>query len=499
MSSNRSQRAERGPSGPLFFALATLFLISAVPAFGADPLLEWIKSPQAYFATIEELAKWSREVASPEDAQKFIDEYFRVRGAQFKKDLNTRIEFADSKFSVAKVPGSRTAMGRAFILLGPPNEQKTNHTGATGAAMENSPLNNRMQDNSIERGARVTYTWVYKKDRLPAELGRTELSIDFNTDVSRGAQFIENPGLAEPYLRHAAAYYSAKYASASTTASTARSEQIARPAKPSAATPDPLWHLTPALNGAIYTADAFVSPREAPFYAVSFFIPRDAEAFKEWKSGLVVSLVRDASGAEVVAQREQVEFQPYDAGGDRYVDRAFALPPGTYEGLFALYSPDGTTLLAGNRETFEVPAATAPRASKLLLTSHVDTLENQDPLDPFTFVAQKYAVRGDRRFRTSDRISLFTIVANPAGSPSPRLMQQLTFARDGKTVARMPLEPAQLTQTGPNTFLLGAAFDPNTFKPGHYTVEVQVHDFNAPEGSELRTKGYVLSAEFEVH
>ena len=461
--------------------------------------MDWIKSPQAYFATVEELAKWHRDVASPEDAQKFIDEYFRARGEQFKKELNTRIEFADSKFGIAKVPGSRTAMGRAFIILGAPNEQKTNRTGVTGAAMDNSPLNNRMQDNSIERGARVTYTWVYKQDRLPAALGRSELSIDFNTDVSRGAQFIENPGLAEPYLRHAAAYFSTKWSTGSATTSATRGERAARPMRPSANAPDPLWNLTPALNGAIYTADAFVSPREAPFYAVSFFLPKDAEAFREWKSGLVVSLVRDPSGAEVVAQREQVEFQSYDADGNRYVDRAFALRPGTYEGMFALYSPDGTTLLASHRESFEVPAAAAPRASKLLLTSHVDTLATQDPLDPFTFVAQKYAVRGDRSFRASDRISLFTIVANPIGSPSPNLMQQMTFSRDGKTVARMPLEPAALTQTGPNTFLVGAAFDSNTFKPGHYTVELQIHDFNAPRGSEQRTKGYLLSAEFDVH
>src|SRR5688572_12322313 len=478
-----------------FSVLIALVLVSLAPAFAADPLMDWIKSPQAYFATVEELAKWKRDVASPQDAQKFIDEYFRVRGEQFKKDLNTRIEFADSKFGLAKIPGSRTAMGRAFILLGPPNEQKTARGGSTGA-MEG--MEGRFQDNSVERGARVTYTWIYKKDRLPAELGMTELNIDFDTNVSRGAQHIANPGLAEPYLRRVAAHFSTKYASAATTASTTRSAQVARPTTPAASTSDPLWQLTPALNGAVYTADAFVSPREAPFYAVSFFLPKDSEAFREWKSGLVVSLVRDASGADVVTQKQQVEFQSYDADGNRYVDRAFALAPGKYDGIFALYSPDGTTLLASHRETFEVPAATAPRVSKLLLSSKIDTLETQDPLDPFTFVAQKYAVRGDRRFRASDRISLFTIVANPTGSPTPQLMQKLTFSRDGKTVAKMPLEPAQLTQTGPNTFLVGAAFDPGSFKPGHYTVEMQVRDFNAPEGSELRTKGYVLTTEFDV-
>lgn len=474
-----------------FAVLIALVLLSLTPAFAADPLLNWIKSPEAYFATADELAKWKKEVATAQDAQKFIDEYFRVRGGEpFKKDLRARIAFADSKFGLAKVPGSRTAMGRVWILLSSPNETKSIRTAAGGT----------LNDNSVEAAARVTYTWVYKKERLPAELGLAELRVDFNTDVSRGFQEIENPGTVEPYLKRAVAHFTAKFAAAAAAVPTAptRSPQVATPAKPSAATPSPVWNITPALNGAIYTADAFLSPREEPLYAVSFYIPGDAAPFKDAKSVLAVSAIRDASGSEVVAKRDPVELAQYDDAGNRYVDRSFALAPGKYEGTFALYSTDGAMLLASHRENFEVPAATAPRVSKLLLTSHVDTLETQDPLDPFTFVAQKYAVRGDRRFRASDRISLFTIVANPIGSPSPQLMQKLTFARDGKTVEKMPLAPAQPMQTGPNTFLIGAAFEPNTFKPGHYTVEMQVRDFNAPEGSELRTKGYLLSAEFDV-
>ena len=493
MSSNRSQRAERGPSGPLFFAL--VLLLSSVPtAFAADPLLSWIKSPEAYFATTEELAKWNSEVASTADAQKFIDEYFRARGEQFKKDVHTKIEFADANFGLAKVPGSQTAKGRVWMILGSPNEQKTNRTGQTGAGM--TGFSGLFQDNALERGARVTYTWVYKKDRLPADLGMSELTVDFDTDVQRGSQHIGNPGLVEPYLRRAAGYFSNKYAAASTT--TRNVPPPPRAAKASVAAPDPLWNATPALNGALYTGEAFVGPRDNPFYAVSFFLPKDAEAFKEWKSGLMVSLVRDASGTEVVTQRQQVDLQAYNDAGDRYVDRAFALAPGSYEGMFALYSPDGQTLLASQRERFDVAAVTAARVSKLLLSSHIDTLDKQDALDPFTFVAQKYAVRGDRHFRTSDKIALFTIVANPVGSPSPQLMQKLTVTRDGQPFAKMPLEPAQLTQTGPNTFLIGLGFDPGSFKPGHYKVELQVRDFNAPEGSELRTKGYVLTNEFDV-
>jgi len=487
-------------------------LLLAVQAFANDPLLTWIKSPEAYFATSEEIARWSKEVVTAQDAQTFIDEYFRKRGEQFKKDLHTRIEFADSKFTLPKIPGSRTQMGRVFILLGSPNEERTRRGGTSAATMSDatprsmqrgnpgvtavtSPLNNRLQDSEIERGSKVTYTWIYKTDRLPAALSMPELKIDFNTDTARGQQFIENPGLVEPYLRRAAEHFSARYARASAT----RSEQIARPVtSPTRQAPDPLWNAISALNGAVYTGEAFVSPTDAPFYAVSFFLPKDAASFKEWKSGLFVSLVRDLSGRELVAQRQQVDLQEYDRDGNRYVDRALALPPGAYEGMFAIFSPDGIAMLASYRERFDVPAANAPRASRLLLSSHVETLDQQGAFDPFTFVAQKYAVRGDNRFRASDKIALFTVVANPTGSPVPQLMQQMSFSRDGKTIAKMPLERAQLTQTGPNTFLLGAAFDPGTFKPGHYKVELQVRDFNAPEGSELRTKGYVLISEFDV-
>lgn len=496
MSSNRPHRAERGPSGPLFFALVSLFLFS-IPVFAAtDPLLRWIKSPEAYFATSEELAQWDREVVTPADAQKFIDEYWRKRGEQFKKDVQTAIEFADKQFALSKVPGSQTAMGRVFILLRSPNEQKALRSGQTGAAMENSPLSGRMQDNSVERGARVTYRWIYRKDRLPAELGMSELTVDFATDTQRSAQHIENPGLVEPYLRRVAAHVSNKYATAMATRNAQMS--TARPATPSQMTVDPLWNHTPALNGALYVGDAFVSPKNEPFYAVSFFLPKDVPAFKEWKSGLLVSLVRDASGVQVISDRKPVEFSSYDAAENRFIDRSLALPPGKYDAMFALYSPDGVTLLASHRESIEIPAVDAQRTSKLFLSSRVDTLDKQDPLDPFTFVAQKYAVRGDRRFRATDKISFFTIVANPTGSPSPQLMQKIAFTRDGKPAGKTPLEPAQVMQTGPNTFLIGATFDAANFKPGHYTIELQVRDFNAPEGSELRTKGWVLTSEFDV-
>jgi GWxTD domain-containing protein len=489
--------AERGPSGPLFFALF-LLLLTTLPAFAADPILKWINSPEAYFATNEELDQWKRQVVSPADAQKFIEQYWRTRGEAFRKEVHTRIEFADSKFGLAKVPGSQTAMGRAWMILGSPNEQKVNR-GTSGAAMEGSPLTGSMQDSAVERGAKVTYRWTYKKDRLPADLGRPELVIDFNTDVSRGSQFIENPGQVEPILRRAAALMSSR-AAASVTAGSSPG----RPSSPSSpssqaapAAPDPLWGATPAANGIILTEESFISPTDRPFHAVSFFIPKEVTSFTQWNSALLVSLIRDATGVQIMGDRRQVDLKAYDGAGNRYVDQSYELAPGKYDAAFALYSPEGTSMLANWRQQFEVYPATQTRATPLLLTSRIDTLENQTAFDPFTFVATKYAVRGDRRFLASDKISFFTVVQSPTGD-TPKLMQKMTITKNGQPFFKSPPEDAALTQTGPKSYLVGIAFDPATFKPGHYAVELQLRDMNAPEGTELRTKGHLVKSEFDV-
>jgi GWxTD domain-containing protein len=488
--------------------IATVVL--AVSVMGADDVMKWNKTPEAYFMSAAEKAGW-KNVASPEQAQQFIDEYRRKRGEQFLKDVRTRIDIADKQFKLDKTPGSLTQKGRVFILLGAPTQSRSNRNvddsragtagipqvggGSTGAIGGSQTATDRLENQAL-----IGTQWVYEKDRLPAELGLSQLKINFVYDARRGFESIENLGNVEPQLQKAAEAVSQKYIDDVTAQTARRAAPALQPATTSAtpAAADPLWNVTPALNGAIFTGDAFLSPLEETFYAYNVYVPKSATTVSG-NSGLLVTLVRNEAGQQVVSERKQVELSEYDAAsGARFVDHAVALPPGKYDGLFALYSPDGTTVLSSHRTSFEVPAKEQPRASKLFLTSRIDTLENQGPLDPFTFVATKYAVRADRRFRTSDKLSFFTIIANPTGSPSPNLMQKMTFKKDGKEFAKTPLEPAQVTQTGPNTFLVGNGFDPETFPAGHYTLELQVRDMNAPEDSPLRKQGWVLNTEFDI-
>ena len=155
-------------------------------------------------------------------------------------------------------------------------------------------------------------------------------------------------------------------------------------------------------------------------------------------------------------------------------------------------------MLATRRAQFVVQDKGAAHSSRVFLTSQINELEKQMPLDPFTFVATKYAVKGNNRFRPTEKIGLFTVVANPGGDPQPSMTLKMTVSKDGKVIDRTPPEPAPLTQTGPHTWLIGTQFDPNTFKPGHYAIEVQVRDLKADKASDAYTKGYVSTAEFDV-
>lgn len=472
---------------------AVLLLLSLTgSAVAAEDVMKWNKTPEAYYMTPAERAEWG-QVASPEDARRFVDEFRRKRGPQFLKDVRTRIDLADEQFKLDKTPGSLTPRGRVWILIGSPSRSTTQRGTQNTRSMTDQQV---FGGRTIESQGLIVTEWTYDADRLAPELGRKSLVVRFQTDSSRGYETIDNLGNIEPYLTQVAELVSNKYVADVQAQTAQRSVPPSAGAVTATTAPDPLWNATPNLHGVTFTGETYLSPTEEPFYAYSFYVP--AGTLGEWKSALAVTLVRDANGQQLVSRREQVELGAYDGAGNRWVDLSVALPPGKYEGLFALYSPDGATLLASHRAAFEVAAKEAPRASALLLTSRVDTLPTQAPLDPFTFVATRYAVRGDRRFRLDDRIGFFTVIANPTGSPTPKLMQKMIFTRDGKEFARTPLEDAQLTQTGPHTFLIGTAFDPATFPAGRYTLELQVRDMNAPAGSELRTRGYVLRSDFEV-
>jgi GWxTD domain-containing protein len=459
---------------------------TSLMATAAEPnFRDWVNSPEAYFATSAELAAYEK-IGNQADAEKFVEQFWQRRGSEFRKAVRTRIEKADELFGLGKTPGSRTPKGRVFIMLGSPNREHTER-----GTMAQGVLPGTGQTNSVEVGNLVVSKWVYQKDRLPKDLGVPELTVNFQTDTARSNQTIENPGLIEPYLKRVAEYYAGRPA-------VAAAPSAVTPAKPAVAAEDPLWAAAENLAGAFFDADAYIAPNEKPFYAVNFYLPKSVPAFANVESALLVGLVKDASGKQVAAIREQVKVKPYGTSGDRYVDHSFALDPGRYSGMFALFTPEGTTLLSNRKIDFTVASPKDTTVTQLLPTSQIDVFDKQFPLDPFTFIATKYAVKSDRTFSAKDKLAFFAVIANPAGDPEPSVAMTMKILSDGKVLFRTPAETAALTQTGPHTWMVGPAFDPGTFKPGQYTIEIQLKDLKAPKEADGSIKTYSVRSDFRV-
>lgn len=459
---------------------------------------DWGESPEAYFLTAPERQAWLSAMLNEASAEKFIADYWASHGEGFHKEVLARIAAADKYFGLMDRVGSETEKGRVFMILGSPSQQfESRNSESQGPQPPSAALGNFGANNSLEAQARARTTWVYKKDRLPAGAGVPEMTVVFQTDVSRGTQTIENPGLIEPYLHKVVDYMMSERKTAAVPGTPQTpTEQKAAVGVLAPAFDSILWTAADKLNGATFTGEPFVSPTEKTFYAASFYLPK--ATFADAKEVVVSGSVRDNDGKEVATVHQKVAATDYDASGDKYADVSVELPPGKYTGVFALYGTDEKTLLANTRATIDVPAANVTRVSPLLLTSHVDELPNQQAFDPFTFVAMKYAVKGNHHFRPADKIGYFTFFANPTASPTPSVMMKMKVSKDGKVVDAGQWTPVQLAQTGPNTFLLATQFEPNSFKPGHYTLEVHIRDMKADKESEAYKIGYVKTAEFDV-
>ena len=467
-------------------------LVIASAVFAAEKKvapLEWGGSPQAYLLTAEERAEWS-SVHSEGQANEFIANYWAKHGPAFQAEIANRIAAADKYFALGNKKGSETARGRVFVILGAPNRQRTEHTDAP------SGVTGEGARNSIEQNAFSKATWTYLPDRLPKDITIAQLVVIFQIDVNRGFDTLDNLGVVEPYLLRAAGSFVANF---KTPAGTAPPTPTEVKAAVGAALPVPaddvIWSAANALNGAIVTSDSYISPTEKPFYAVDFYLPKGN--FATVGDVVVAGVIRDGAGKQVASVRTPAKAVQYDANGDRFVDASFELPPGHYTGAFALAATDGK-LLASSKSDFDVMPAEHVGLGKIIMTSRVDTLDKQLAFDPFTFVAVKYAVKGDRRFHSADKIGYFASVTNPTAAPEPSMTMKMKVSRDGKVVDSGSWLPVDLAQTGPHTYIVATQFEPNALSPGHYTLELFLRDMKAGKASEAFTKGYAAKTEFDV-
>lgn len=105
----------------LVIFLGVILCVGRLDASGLSKKYKnWDKSPDAYFLTSEEREQW-KQVATDQEAEKFIAGYFERRGPDFRKMLDQRIAVADKYFSDGGAKGSETLRGKVIIVFGPPS------------------------------------------------------------------------------------------------------------------------------------------------------------------------------------------------------------------------------------------------------------------------------------------------------------------------------------------------------------------------------------------
>ena len=122
----------------LLFALAGI-LIAASALADLTKNKDWDKSPEAYFLTTAERAEW-KNVATDEDADKFIALYYAKRGGEaFKQEISRRVAAADQQFKMQRYKrGADSVRGHLLIVMGTPTRvaQSRAQEGAMQAALK---------------------------------------------------------------------------------------------------------------------------------------------------------------------------------------------------------------------------------------------------------------------------------------------------------------------------------------------------------------------------
>ena len=180
----------------LLFALAGILLAASALA-ELTKYKDWDKSPEAYFLTTAERAEW-KNVATDEDADKFIALYYAKRGGEaFKQEISRRIAAADQQFKMQRYKrGADSVRGHLLIVMGTPSRVSQSRaqegalddrTGVTAPGIDTRA--------PVAESAAINYTWTYNADKFPPAFEIGEVRADIKVDPRPGPRHArQRPG-----------------------------------------------------------------------------------------------------------------------------------------------------------------------------------------------------------------------------------------------------------------------------------------------------------------
>lgn len=451
-------------AGRVFSLVAVLLAVGAGAQevnFGGG----WIDSAEAYFATSPEVNEWI-SLKSDADKKAFIERYWLRRDPspgtprnEFRELVLGRIATADQKFSIDTTKGSATVRGMVFILFGSPatvREQNSGVPARTGSGGEWS---------------QVFTVWKYDRFRtkqLLALLDRPELEITFVITPSEKRDQLQDPGLISHYRSIVA------------NASIVTRDVEAAPSGPQGRVVLVERKVTPLPSEAIAELSAAA---EAPstLRASTYFGPGNQPVTLFW---LTVPGNRTPTGPATVygrvanAQQEVVatiahEMRASEGFTTRSGDVVFAvlvpLPPGTYDGVFALHS-GANAIASGTQRVIVPPTGSGLDVSSLVLTH--DLMSAEPPA--IVLGGAPVRPRADNIFATNESMWYAFQVASTTDPGSVNATLVLRRLSDGKTLSSSMT--TGLTQTADGSYFGGFEMPLETVEPGDYSLYLTLTD-----------------------
>lgn len=474
--------------------ISIALLAVALAGSAAAQDIEWINSPEAYFATSGERADWFRLTT---DAQReaFQNRYWLMRDPtsnseknEFKEVILDRIRKADGKFSIKDGPkGSLTAQGMVYIVFGPPAFVR-NSPG--GGVLRPTVVNGVVVPNTMTEPTDVITTWIYDTHRTPRlleMLGRPELEITIAIEPTRRRDVLQTPGLFDQY-REVLAKRSIVNAQANVIIAPATTEIAAtrldapipdriramlRDAKPIARSP----------AGVVFNASELWSKNGTAAIA-AFTVPN-----AEDRTAHLTTYGEVRAGDRVVATIGQPFISTETvtaASGSRSELLRLDLPPGSYDASFALVDDRTNESLL----TVSAPMRVLDPASSFGVTS---LLLSGDPIRgsnaPFAFGNIVVQPRADLLFRKDESLWFFAVIRSAQGAE--KITAEVQLRHDGKPFAARKLTP-RMDEIAPNVFLLGEELPLSRFEPGDYSLYLVVH--GDAENTEVRRADFRIGS-----
>jgi GWxTD domain-containing protein len=491
----------------LVLALALPTALRGARPESLDVSEDWSKSPEAYFLTSEEKQEWQR-LKSRESRSDFIERYWLKRDPtpgteknEFRDVVLGRIKTAEKRFGIQKTPGSRTARGLVFIVLGSPARAVDSQSPRPEAPRSPQPGGPPRNPVGLVEGTETTSTWLYDRERTPRlleALGKPSLEITIVLEPNRRHDEIQNPGLFNEYWETLArkSIVNPDLVPPPTEAQPVPPREVL-PRIPLSAQTRSLLQKAPLSsrgeNGAVFGSAVLQGTSAYAKAIVWFFLPQEVSD-RAGKLTFHALVQRRESGSDVMTLSEPASLSKHfsSVGRGDVVSKSFWLPPGEYQAFFAVEGADGR-LLASAATSLHLPESQERFAvSSLLLAAGSGPVE--PGADALFALGKAYVPpRADARFSRSESLWYFLEIARPA-DPT-KVSHELRLRRGGDVVASNAWASAELSETAPGRHVLGFEIPLKNLTPGDYSLYVTVRDGEAVGAPHVVRRGDFRLAE----